>query len=85
MIARLVSWKVALNCFDVEILSKMWNCALLKIHNRHNKHEEFLIKFTCWLLVFKICKDDNYTKKLDMCLWNTDAPGGNKVKICQNL
>ena len=22
-------------------------------------------------------------KKLDMCLWNTDAPGGNKVKLCQ--
>ena len=21
--------------------------------------------------------------KLDMCLWNTDAPGGNKVKIWQ--
>ena len=20
-------------------------------------------------------------KKLDMCLWNTDAPGGNNVKI----
>ena len=24
-------------------------------------------------------------KELDMCLWNTDAPGGNKVKIWQNL
>ena len=23
--------------------------------------------------------------QLDMCLWNTDAPGGNKVKIWQNL
>ena len=21
--------------------------------------------------------------KLDMCLWNTDAPGGNQVKIWQ--
>ena len=24
-------------------------------------------------------------KKLDMCLWNTDAPGGNNVQIWQNL
>ena len=24
-------------------------------------------------------------EKLDMCLWNTDAPGGNNVKIWQNL
>ena len=24
-------------------------------------------------------------KQLDMCLWNTDAPGGNKVKILKNL
>ena len=24
-------------------------------------------------------------QKLDMCLWNTYAPGGNKVKIWQNL
>ena len=24
-----------------------------------------------------------YFVKLDMCLWNTDAPGGNKVKIWQ--
>ena len=23
--------------------------------------------------------------KLDMCLWNTDAPGGNKFKIWENL
>ena len=23
--------------------------------------------------------------ELDMCLWNTDAPGGNKVQIWQNL
>ena len=25
------------------------------------------------------------TLKLDMCLWNTDAPGGNKVKNGKNL
>ena len=24
-------------------------------------------------------------RKLDMCLWNTDAPGGNKVKISSKL
>ena len=24
-------------------------------------------------------------RKLDMCLWNTDAPGGNKVKYGKNL
>ena len=23
--------------------------------------------------------------ELDMCLWNTDAPGGNKVKYGKNL
>ena len=23
--------------------------------------------------------------ELDMCLWNTDAPGGNKIQIWQNL
>ena len=23
--------------------------------------------------------------QLDMCLWNTDAPGGNKVKYGKNL
>ena len=24
-------------------------------------------------------------QQLDMCLWNMDAPGSNKVKILQNL
>ena len=24
-------------------------------------------------------------QKLDMCLWNTDAPGGNKVKYGKHL
>ena len=30
------------------------------------------------------CKTNAWTK-LDMCLWNTDAPGGNKVKIYKKI
>ena len=39
--------------------------------------------------IFKFCFTVTVTHifmkfKLDMCLWNTDAPGGNKFKIWQN-
>ena len=35
----------------------------------------------CW----RCFSDLKQLDKLDMCLRNTDAPGGNKVKIWQNL
>ena len=42
-------------------------------------------------MVWSSCKepvedwDRDFSIKLDMCLWNMDAPGGNKVKIWKNL
>ena len=30
-------------------------------------------------------KKENNNKKLDMCLWNTDANSGNKVKMWQKI
>ena len=39
---------------------------------------------TWWLITFLLLsKCTKSTTKLDMCLWNTDAPSGDKVKLCQ--
>ena len=38
--------------------------------------------FLTQLFVESFCKV-NFVSQLDMCLWNTDAPGGNKVIIWQ--
>ena len=38
-----------------------------------------------WGHYFHITFSDQYTMKLDMYLWNTDAPGSNKVKIWQKI
>ena len=62
------------------------------MHIRGHKHF-ILTKFhkhpSCGSVVKAICVPPfvhlNIFIKLDMCLWNTDAPGGNKVKIWQNL
>ena len=41
-------------------------------------HLQLCAKY-CW----NSCSGVEGLGKLDMCLWNTDAPGGNKVKIWQ--
>ena len=38
-----------------------------------------------WGLYFSVSMLLQFYAKQDMCLRNTDAPGGNKVKIWQNL
>ena len=43
----------------------------------------FVIYISYVLLYFHIVHERD--KKQDICLWNTDAPGGNKVKLWQNL
>ena len=52
-----------------------------------------VLDFSCLALPFpysplvwyniKVCLQDKGMRKLDMCFWNTDAPGSNKVKIWQ--
>ena len=47
----------------------------------HLEQKHTMMHLTC----LKLHEDVSFEKKLDMCLWNTDAPGGNKVKYGKNL
>ena len=49
---------------------------VLQLFNRFNHSTMYF----CW---FKCIISEIFQKEKDMCLWNTDAPGGNKVKIWQ--
>ena len=54
------------------------NALSLQRYNIQNEHSQS--QNTCTVFI----RSKTY-KQLDMCLRNTDAPGGNKVKIWQNL
>ena len=59
--------------FTAQICSPTFNLNDIEKYKSCNK----------WLNFNKMQKRNSYQNKQDMCLWNTDAPGGNKVEIWQ--